>query len=156
VQQQRRAQPSDSQGSRHVTQGQMCSRCMAVLRDGKCQRCDELDNQSHQQRRGDRDRKPQEITGIQKQQYAASSQSHQVRQVTNTAQKQTQGRQEQQYQPRQPQPKAADPEDDKYERQGDYYQCIKCEEYTVHVNDDKHCENQNCPSNNNKPKAPSR
>jgi|TARA_B110000285_G_C15131097_1_gene623648 hypothetical protein len=119
---------------------------MAILRDGKCQRCDELDSQNQHQKRNDRDRKPQEITSIQKQQYPTSGQTHQSRQSTNQSQKQTQSRVEQHYQPRQ-QPKVPEPEDDKYERRGDYYQCIKCEEYTVHVNDDKHCENQNCPSN---------
>lgn len=41
-------------------------------------------------------------------------------------------------------------EDDKYERKGDYYQCIKCEQYSVHINDDKHCENAHCPSNQGK------
>jgi len=127
---------------------------MDVLRDGKCQRCDELDSQSNnslsqQQRRNDRDRKPQEITSIQKQQYSTSGQSHQSRQSTNQSQKQTQSRPDQQHQPRQ-QAKVPDPEDDKYERRGDYYQCIKCEEYTVHVNDDKHCENRKCPSNEGK------
>lgn len=42
---------------------------------------------------------------------------------------------------------AAEEDDDKYERRGDHYQCIKCEEYSVHINDDKHCENPACPSN---------
>lgn len=43
-----------------------------------------------------------------------------------------------------------DDDDDKYERRGNHYQCIKCEEYSVHISDDKHCENPACPSNANK------
>ena len=38
-------------------------------------------------------------------------------------------------------------DDDKFERRGDYYQCVKCEEYTVHFKNDKYCENPACPSN---------
>ena len=40
-------------------------------------------------------------------------------------------------------------DDDKFERRGDYYQCVKCEHYTVHYKNDKYCENHNCPSNSN-------
>lgn len=38
-------------------------------------------------------------------------------------------------------------EEDKFERKGDFYQCVKCEEYTVHVKNDKYCENSKCSSN---------
>ena len=40
-----------------------------------------------------------------------------------------------------------DAEEDQYERKGDYYQCVRCEKYTVHVANDKYCHNPECPSN---------
>ena len=38
-------------------------------------------------------------------------------------------------------------DDDKFERRGEYYQCVKCEQYTVHFKNDKYCENVTCASN---------
>lgn len=50
-------------------------------------------------------------------------------------------------QPPQQQFQPEDEDDDKFERKGDFYQCVKCEEYTVHIKNDKYCENPKCPSN---------
>lgn len=53
------------------------------------------------------------------------------------------GHQQQQYVP--------DNDDELYERRGDFYQCVRCEEYTVHVANDKYCHNAACPSNAKRP-----
>lgn len=37
--------------------------------------------------------------------------------------------------------------DDQYERKGDYFQCVKCNFYTVHISKDNLCLNPKCPSN---------
>ena len=38
--------------------------------------------------------------------------------------------------------------EDQYDRNGNYYKCRECSKYTLHVNNDKFCENDHCPSNN--------
>ena len=38
-------------------------------------------------------------------------------------------------------------EDDNYHRQGQYFQCVICDKYTVHVNNDRVCQNKGCRSN---------
>lgn len=44
-----------------------------------------------------------------------------------------------------------DNDDEQYERRGDFYQCVRCEEYTVHVANDKYCRNPACPTNAKRP-----
>lgn len=38
-------------------------------------------------------------------------------------------------------------EDDAYHRRGDYYQCVKCDKFTVHRSNDRICINRNCVTN---------
>jgi len=43
-----------------------------------------------------------------------------------------------------------DPNDEeKYARQGDYYECADCDQYAIHFGNPRHCENPDCPSNLN-------
>ena len=37
---------------------------------------------------------------------------------------------------------------------GDYYQCVKCDQFTVHMKDDRYCDNLDCSTNKATNKQP--
>lgn len=47
-------------------------------------------------------------------------------------------------------PKAVREDGSTYEMKGPFYQCQRCDEYTVHKSNDRVCQNKHCKSNNKK------